>query len=93
MGLHVAKYMDDFGTQAFHRNGLRYFYGDASEQALILFRVSQNTLHSILIQQKLFSEICSPFDVGFLKKVKYQVSFNVSVIYFKRLLDQNIFKQ
>lgn len=50
MVLHVAKYMDDFGTQACHRNELRYFYGDASAQAMILFRVSQNTLHSILIQ-------------------------------------------
>lgn len=43
--------------------------------------------------QKLLSEICSTFDVGFLKKVKYQVSFNVSVIHFKRLLDQSMFKQ
>jgi hypothetical protein len=50
MVLHVAKNMDDFATQACHSNGLRYFYGDASEQALTLCRVPKNTLHSFLIQ-------------------------------------------
>lgn len=50
MVLHVTKYMDDFGTQAYHSNGLRDFCGDASGKALILFMVPKNTLHSILIQ-------------------------------------------